>query len=172
MSPPVAGSWARKQDDWLRMYRVLIIDDEEEVRDAVSRRLRREGFSIDEAGSQAEGIEAIKAAEPPYDLILTDMVMEDPASGVKTLEAALSRDIFSEVIVLTAYGNVSNAVECMRRGAFDYVEKNIPGVDVFELLVQKISQAMERRRNSLQAIRRYADLSERTPLDLPTRRRG
>jgi len=154
------------------MYRLLIIDDEEEVRAAVRRRLSRDGFVADEAGSQAEGISMIKAAEPPYDLILTDMVMEDPDSGVKTLEAALSRDIFSEVIVLTAYGNVSNAVECMRRGAFDYVEKNMPGVDVFELLVEKINQAMERRRNSLQAIRRYATVSGRQPLDLPTRRGG
>jgi two-component system response regulator RegA len=150
------------------MYRLLIIDDEEEVRNAVSRRLGREGFTADEAGSQAEGIAKIKAAEPPYDLILTDMVMEDPESGVKTLEAALSRDIFSEVIVLTAYGNVSNAVECMRRGAFDYVEKNMPGVDVFELLVRKIRQAMERRQNSLQAIRRYAEVASREHVRLPS----
>jgi two-component system response regulator RegA len=149
------------------MYRILIIDDEEEVREAVARRLRREEYAVDLAGSQAEGIAAITAAEPPYDLILTDMVMEDPVSGVKTLEAALSRDIFSEVIVLTAYGNVGNAVECMRRGAFDYVEKNIPGVDVYELLIIKINQAMERRRNSLSAIRRYAEVARRAQIELP-----
>ena len=53
------------------------------------------------------------------------------------LQTALTTDVFSEVIVLTAYGNVANAVECMKRGAFDYVEKNIPGVDVFELLVDE-----------------------------------
>jgi len=149
------------------MYRILIIDDEEAIREAVARRLRREGYSVDLAGSQAEGIAAIRAVEQPYDLILTDMVMEDPASGVQTLEAALSRDIFSEVIVLTAYGNVGNAVECMRRGAFDYVEKNIPGVDVYELLILKINQAMERRRNSLNAIRRYADVARKARIELP-----
>jgi DNA-binding NtrC family response regulator len=150
------------------MYRILIIDDEEEVRDAVSRRLSREGYEVDQAGSQEAGIARITDAEPPYDLILTDMVMEDPESGVKTLEAALSRDIFSEVIVLTAYGNVGNAVECMRRGAFDYVEKNIPGVDVYELLILKINQAMERRRMSLGAIRRYADVARRQHIELPS----
>ena len=149
------------------MYRILVIDDEDEVRDAVTRRLTREGFAVEQADSQAAGIRKIHEADPPYDLILTDMVMEDPQSGVKTLEAALTKDIFSEVIVLTAYGNVANAVECMRRGAFDYVEKNIPGVDVYELLIIKINQALERRRNSLQALRRYADLAQRQHLDIP-----
>jgi two-component system, response regulator RegA len=149
------------------MYRILVVDDEEEVRDAIARRLKREDYRVDQAGSQEEGVAAIQGADPPFDLILTDMVMEDPESGVRMLEAALSRDIFSEVIVLTAYGNVANAVECMRRGAFDYVEKNIPGVDVFELLVLKINQAMERRRLSLQTLRRYADIARRERIDVP-----
>lgn len=149
------------------MYRVLVIDDEAEVRDAIQRRLEREGYRVDQAESQAAGIAKIESAEPPYDLILTDMVMEDPTSGVKTLEAALSRDIFSEVIVLTAYGNVGNAVESMRRGAFDYIEKNIPGVDVYELLILKINQAMERRRMSLGALRRYADIAKSQQIELP-----
>ncbi len=63
-------------------------------------------------------------------------------------------DSFTEVVVLTAYGNVSNAVECMKMGAFDYVEKNIPGVDVYELICIKIEQAMERRRSSMSTLRR------------------
>jgi len=152
------------------MYRILVVDDEDEIRDAVGRRLRREGYVVEEAGTQDEAAQKIHAAEPPFDLILTDMVMEDPESGVKTLEAALSRDIFSEVIVLTAYGNVGNAVECMRRGAFDYVEKNTPGVDVYEILILKIQQAMDRRRMSLQAIRRYADVARREKIQLPSLR--
>ncbi len=153
------------------MYHILIVDDEEEIRDAVSRRLRREGFDVDQAGTQEEAVRAITEKQPPYDLILTDMVMQDPDSGVKTLEAALSRDIFSEVIVLTAYGNVGNAVECMRRGAFDYVEKNMPGVDVYELLVLRIKSALDRRQNSMHALRRYADIAEREKIELPALRR-
>jgi DNA-binding NtrC family response regulator len=149
------------------MYRILVVDDEDEVRDAVTRRLLREGYNIDQAGSEEEAEATIRDADPPYDVILTDMVMEDRESGVRTLEAALSRDIFTEVIVLTAYGNVANAVECMRRGAFDYVEKNIPGVDVYELLILKINQAMERRRMSVQALRRYADVARRERIELP-----
>src|SRR3712207_9439007 len=80
---------------------------------------------------------------------------------MRVLEAALTYDLFTEVIVLTAYGNVANAVECMKRGAFDYVEKNIPGVDVYELIVLKVRQALERRRTSVQTIRRYEEHARR-----------
>ena len=53
--------------------------------------------------------------------------METAASGIAIIKAAAVQDVFTEVIVLTAHGNVPNAVECLKRGAFDYVEKNIPG---------------------------------------------
>ena len=136
------------------MARILLVDDEEAVRNAVARRLKRNGYDITKKASQAEGIEEVNSVETPYDIVVTDMVMETPDSGLEVLKAALTRDVFTEVIVLTAYGNVANAVECMRRGAFDYVEKNLPGVDVFELLDAKVKQAMERRQSSVSGIRR------------------
>ena len=123
------------------MFRVLIVDDEEEVRMALARRMEREGYFVDIAGSEGEGLAAIKEADMPYDVVVTDMNMGDSSSGVRILEGAVSRDVFTEVVVLTAYGNVANAVECMKRGAFDYVEKNLPGIDVFELIVLKVEEA-------------------------------
>jgi len=136
------------------MCRVLVVDDEEAVRQVVKRRLERDGYSVDTADCQAAGVEAIKSKRPPYDILVTDMVMESQSSGLEMLQAALSTDVFTEVIVLTAYGNVANAVECMKRGAFDYVEKNIPGVDVFEILSLKVGQALERRKMSLATLRK------------------
>jgi len=145
------------------LRRVLVVDDEEAVRSAVKRRLEREGYEVDLAGSQAEGLELLKAGKTPYDVVVTDMVMESPTSGLELLQAALSTDVFTEVIVLTAYGNVTNAVESMKRGAFDYVEKNIPGIDVFELLALKLDQAMERRRTSLATLRKMEVYSQGNP---------
>jgi DNA-binding NtrC family response regulator len=144
------------------MHRILVADDEEEVRGAVARRLQREGFAVDQADSLATATEKIASAQPSYDVVISDMSMEDPESGLRVLEAALSHDLFTEVIVLTAYGNVANAVECMRRGAFDYIEKNMPGVDVYEVLILKLRQALERRRTSVQAVRRYEQLARRS----------
>lgn len=136
------------------MGKILVVDDEEDVRLSIERRLKREGHDVQIAGSQADGEQVVGAQEVPFDVVLTDMLMESPSSGVEVLKAALARDVFTEVVVLTAYGNVSNAVECMKMGAFDYVEKNIPGVDVYELICIKIEQAMERRRSSMSTLRR------------------
>ena len=139
------------------MSRILVIDDEEEVLNAVARRLRRERYEVEEAGSQGDGIRKLEDAPQPYDVVVTDMLMEQQESGIAILEAALSRDLFTEVIVLTAYGSVANAVECMKRGAFDYVEKSIPGVDVYDLLAMKVEKALDARRHSLRALRRLEE---------------
>lgn len=133
-------------------YRVLVVDDEEDVRKSVQRRLERQGFHVETAASADEGMSRIAEAERAFDVVVTDMSMEDPEAGIRILRAAFGRDVFAEVIVMTAYGNVKNAVECMKRGAFDYIEKNIPGVDVYELLTIKIEQAMDRRRQSVNTV--------------------
>lgn len=134
------------------MIRVLVIDDEEGVLTAVRRRLERAGYVIETAGSADEGIAKIHSADPVYDAIITDMSMDLADAGLQVLHAAFSRDLFAEVIVMTAHGNVANAVECMRRGAYDYIEKNAPGVDVYEVLTTKIGHALERRRRDLRTI--------------------
>lgn len=128
---------------------------------ALARRLEREGFIVETAGGEAEGLTALREADGPFDIVVTDMNMGDPNSGVRILEGAVGRDVFTEVIVLTAYGNVANAVETMKRGAFDYVEKNLPGVDVFELIVLKVEQAAQRRRQSMQTVRRLEDFQKK-----------
>ncbi len=136
------------------MCNILLVDDEPDVRATIERRLKREGFQVEEADSAAAATEKMRQAEPFYDVIIADMVMENEQSGLDVLKAAFARDIFAEVIVLTAYGSVENAVECMKRGAFDYLEKNIPGVDVLDLLVLKIQNAIEHRRAAVDFIRR------------------
>jgi len=136
------------------MCRILLVDDEPDVRAVIGRRLTREAFKVDEADSAAAAAERIREAEPPYDVIIADMVMETEESGLDVLKAAFGRDVFAEVIVLTAYGSVQNAVECMKRGAFDYIEKNIPGVDVLDLLVLKIQNALEHRRSAVDFLQR------------------
>src|SRR5438270_10630035 len=116
------------------MSRILVVDDEDEVRSALKRRLEREGYEVVTAASAEEANGTIQAMSPTFDVVVTDMSMEETDSGLEVLRDAVAHDIFTEVIVLTAYGNVANAVESMRRGAFDYLEKNITGVDVYELL--------------------------------------
>ncbi len=136
------------------MGRILVVDDEELAREAIKLRLERDGHQVDIAASEAEAIEKIRTAQPPYDVVVTDMVMETENSGLEVLKAALLRDVLTEVIVLTAYGSVANAVECLKRGAYDYLEKNIPGVDVYDLLALKVERAMEHRAESIGLLKR------------------
>jgi DNA-binding NtrC family response regulator len=142
------------------MSRVLVIDDEETVLGAIQRRLERAGYVVDAAANAAEGIKMIAEAERPYGAVVTDMSMDTPEAGLQVLQAAFSRDLFAEVIVMTAYGNVANAVECMRRGAYDYIEKNAPGVDAYEVLAMKIDQAMDRRRRDVRAVELWERAAE------------
>ena len=143
------------------MSRILCVDDEEEIRNALKRRLEREGHSVWIAESAAAGVEALQDGGPSFDVVITDMSMEDGESGLTMLKAAVERDVFTEVIVLTAYGNVKNAVECMQRGAYDYVEKNIPDVDVFELLMLKVDRALQQRRSTMRTLDRLAQVGQK-----------
>ena len=146
------------------MCQILVVDDEEEVREAVKRRLEREGYKVHSASSEETGLDSLQQAQRAFDIVITDMSMEDANSGIRILEGAVARDVFTEVIVLTAYGNVANAVECMKRGAFDYVEKNMPGVDVYELLCLKVQQAVERRRSAVDTLRRLETFTKNRPI--------
>lgn len=139
------------------MVRILVVDDEDEVRASLKRRLQREGYTVTTAESAEDANVRLAQEAEAFDVVVTDMCMEEADSGLDVLRHALARDLFTEVIVLTAYGNVSNAVESMRRGAFDYLEKNVPGVDTYEVLVMKVAQALERRRAAIRTVRRLEE---------------
>lgn len=146
------------------MGKILVVDDEELAREAIKLRLERDGHQVDTAANEAEAIEKIRTSNPPYDVVITDMVMESENSGLEVLKAALLRDVLTEVIVLTAYGSVANAVECLKRGAYDYLEKNIPGVDVYDLLALKVERAMEHRAESLGLLKRLQSYQQQVVL--------
>ena len=164
--PVILSEFFFRVDSWIKicfleneMARILVVDDEEKVRGAVARRLEREGHTVRMAETAAAGAAILHEPGPSFDVVVTDMSIEDENSGVEMLKAATERDFLTEVIVLTAYGNVQNAVECMQLGAFDYVEKNIPGADVYELLMLKIDHALQHRRVCFRAIERLTKVN-------------
>ncbi len=129
-----------------------MVDDEEGVLSAMRRRLERAQCTVDTASSATEAMGLINNAVPPYDVIVTDMSMEEPESGVQVLNEAFRRDLFAQVIVMTAYGSVENAVLAMRKGAFDYLEKNSPTLDAYDMVVIKVNQALGRKRRDIKTI--------------------
>jgi DNA-binding NtrC family response regulator len=106
-------------------YRVLIADDQADIRDALRLLLKRESYETQAAASPAEAISAIEARE--FDAVLMDLnYARDTTSGQEGLDL-LSRmqaiDATLPVIVMTAWGSVEVAVEAMRRGARDFIQK-------------------------------------------------
>jgi two-component system response regulator HydG len=119
--------------------RVLIIDDQRNMRATLAMLLRGNGYEVDAAANGREGQEL--GAAGAYDLVLTDLRMGE-LDGIDVLRAIKQAQPLTEVIVMTAYGTIESAVEAMKLGAFDYIQKPFSEQ---ELLV-RTSKAIETRR--------------------------
>jgi len=100
---------------------VLVVDDEPSLRQVLELFFRKEGFEVDTAGSLSEAEGAIEGNA--YDLVLTDLRMAGPDDGLQVLRAAVRKNPWTQVIVLTAYATVETAKEAIRYGAYDYLTK-------------------------------------------------
>lgn len=104
----------------MRFGKVLIIDDESELRNLIKRLLELEGYFILTAGSAAEGLEMIKNNE--IDIVVSDVRLPD-GNGLDLIPLIKKQLPFSEIIILTAYGNIEDGVKAIKAGAFDYLVK-------------------------------------------------
>ncbi len=123
-----------------RKSRVLVVDDEPGLRDMLAILFRREGLDVTLAPGFGPGREAILNAPEPYAIVLTDLLMPD-GSGMDLLSLAKQRGARTEVIVMTAHGDIETAIEAMKRGAYDFVAKPF-ATNELRVLVQK---ALEKR---------------------------
>ena len=102
------------------MARILIIDDERAIRRALREILEFEGFEVDEAEQGKEGVE--KATNKLYDVIFCDIKMPQ-MDGMEVLAALNSAKVDAPVIMISGHGNIDTAVQAIKSGAFDFIEK-------------------------------------------------
>jgi two-component system response regulator HydG len=119
------------------MPKVLVVDDQRNMRMTLALLLRGQGFEVEEAVDGKEGAEL--GASGAYDVVLTDLRMGG-IDGLGVLRAVKEKQAMTEVIIMTAYGTIESAVDAMRLGAFDYIQK--PFTEQ-ELLV-KVERALEK----------------------------
>ncbi len=100
--------------------RILVVDDEADIRESLHTLLTLEDFQVDLAASAAEGL--AKVERSAYDLVLLDLMMPD-RSGMDVLEEIRQRDRETPIFLITAYGSVQVAVDALKRGASDYFSK-------------------------------------------------
>jgi DNA-binding NtrC family response regulator len=130
--------------------RILIIDDEEIIRESCRRVLGPEGYDVKTARSGTEGLKVLHGDS--IDLVLTDLKMPD-MDGVEVLVRIKENWPDITVIIMTGYGTVKTAVKAMKMGVFDYIEKPFSPSDLTAL----VSKAFERRNlPSAEAVRREA----------------
>jgi two-component system, NtrC family, response regulator PilR len=119
--------------------KILVVDDEQSVREMTTILLRRHGYEVATASSGAKAADLIREGDG-FHLVITDLLM-DRGTGIDVLEAAKARDPHCEVILITAYGTTESAVEAMKKGAYDYLSKPF-NLDEFALVVK---QALDHR---------------------------
>lgn len=124
--------------------RVLVVDDEENIRVVLSTVLRRHGYEVEVAGSGEQALESIDGFGP--DFVLTDVRMPN-MGGLELLATLRAKNHPATVIVMSAYGNVDLAIEAMQAGAYDYVQKPFKPDEVVLSLRKAEEREMLRREN-------------------------
>ena len=121
----------------------MIIDDEEKLRTLLSRIIRSEGFEVLEASDAKTGLK--KAGDHDIDTVLCDVKLPD-GSGVALIEKIKAKNPFTEIILLTAYGNIADGVQAIKNGAFDYLVKGDDNDKIIPLLNRAIEKVQLQKR--------------------------
>lgn len=117
-------------------FKILVVDDEEIIRDSISYILESEGYEVDKAENGKVAYEKIK--EKHFDLVITDIEM--PAmKGTELLEKIKTLDPQTAVIIITAFGSLDTAITALRNGASDYILKPVE----FDELLIKVKRLFE-----------------------------
>ncbi|HEX8253444.1 MAG TPA: sigma-54 dependent transcriptional regulator [Thermoanaerobaculia bacterium] len=134
--------------------RILIVDDEEVLRDVLDVMLRREGFEILTAASGEEALHVLETED--VDLVILD-VMLPGISGIDTLRALRISNPSLPVIVITAFSSIDGAIEAMKYGAFHYIPKPFKNEEV----ILTVNKALEQRRLTHENERLKSELSDK-----------
>ena len=101
-------------------FRVLIVDDNREIRTILEEYLREEGYVAEGAGDGKEAL--AKHGSAPFDLIITDLNMPG-MTGMELIKAISKEESATEFIIITGYASLDSAIEAVKAGAFDYIVK-------------------------------------------------
>jgi two-component system response regulator HydG len=134
--------------------RILVVDDEASARSGLEKLLKQEGYTVDSADDGTTALERFN--ETPADVVVTDLKMPK-MDGIELLKKLREQDADVPVLVCTAFGDVSTAVQAMRAGAEDYLTKPID----FDALSVAIERALERRELRVEAENLRRQIRER-----------
>ena len=131
------------------MAKILIIDDETQLRGLLSRIIGLEGYEVIQAENCTTGLRQLECTHP--EVVLCDVKLPD-GNGVEMVTRIKQAEPDCEVILLTAYGNIPDGVQAIKNGAFDYITKGDDNNKIIPLLSRAVDKARtNRRRNAATA---------------------
>jgi len=125
---------------------ILVIDDEAPLRHMLRLVLERDGYAVSEAASGREGLDRLQSTG--FDLILCDIRMPE-LDGQAFLKEKVARQLEGTVVMMSAYGTIDTAVECMKLGAYDYISKPFRPDEIL-LAVRKAEERLHLQRENVQ----------------------
>jgi DNA-binding NtrC family response regulator len=125
------------------MDNILVVDDERNIRTLCSRVLAGDQIEVHGVGTGKEGLQTADEVSP--DLVLLDLRLPD-MDGIEVLRALKSRHSETSVIIITGFGQIQSAVEAMKAGATDYLEKPFEHLDKLKLAVARALEEVRARR--------------------------
>jgi DNA-binding NtrC family response regulator len=128
------------------MAEILLVEDKESLRHMLRLTLQNAGHTVDEACDGAEARR--KLSDSRYSVVVTDLKMPR-ADGLEVLRAAMSADADTNVILLTAYGTIDEAVLAMKEGAYDFLQKPVDSRHLLMLVQRSLEEARLRAENVL-----------------------
>ena len=117
-------------------HKILIVDDEENIRWVFKKALEKKDFLVDTASSGEEALDKIQNND--YLIVFTDIFM-DGLTGLELLERVKETKPHSKVVVMTAQDTMNNTIEAMRKGAYDYIRKPFDIDEVYALVDKALS---------------------------------
>ncbi len=121
------------------MPRILVIDDQVETLELLTRLFRTEGYEVDAVSDGDRAVEAID--EVDYDVVFTDLRLGFPYDGLELLEMAKKARPRTQVVIMTAFSSVESSVLAMKAGAYDYITKPFKGEEVLLLAARAAEKA-------------------------------
>jgi len=116
---------------------ILVVDDQEPIREAIAETMRRAGFEVKTASSGPEAVEIFKQEQ--FDVVISDFSMK-PMNGVELLEKIKQIDIDVPFLIVTAFGSIETAVDAMKKGAYDFLQKGDTLLKELEITVERTLQ--------------------------------
>ena len=120
------------------MIQILVIDDEDLIRNLLARMIELEGYKVWKASDCQSALKLLKAQ--PFDVVLCDVFLPD-GNGVDFIREIKKHRPEAEVILLTAHGNIPDGVQAIKNGAFDYITKGDDNNKIIPLISRAVEKA-------------------------------